>query len=137
MLVLLFHVSHTNYIDENVVKKAYDFALKAHEGQLRKSGEPYFVHVFETAKILAKFGMDVQTIVAGLLHDVLEDTKTSEEEMNQVKKFDLVTGEDIMSTLKIEASPRVGEIKDKLEQAYLDGKINTRADALNEMEKYR
>lgn len=65
------------------------------------------------------------------------EAETSEEEMNQVKKFDLVTGEDIMNTLKIEASPRVGEIKDKLEQAYLDGKINTREEALKEMEKYR
>ena len=37
--------------DKDFIKKAYDFALKAHEGQLRKSGEPYFVHVFETAKI--------------------------------------------------------------------------------------
>ena len=65
------------------------------------------------------------------------EAETSEEEMNQVKKFDLVTGEDIMKNLKIEAGPQIGEIKDKLEQAYLDGKINTREDALKEMEKFR
>ena len=47
------------------------------------SGDPYFTHVFETAKILAKFGMDAETIVAGLLHDVLENTKITEEEMKK------------------------------------------------------
>ena len=47
------------------------------------SGDPYFIHVFETAKPLAKFGMDTETIVAGLLHDVLENTKITEEEMKK------------------------------------------------------
>src|SRR3989339_943976 len=79
-----------NKKDEELIKKAYEFAKRAHEGQKRMSGELYFAHVFETAKILAKFGMDVQTIVAGLLHDVLEDTKITEEEVK--KKF----GEDIV-----------------------------------------
>ena len=64
--------------DKMLIKKAYDFSQIAHEGQLRKSGEPYFIHVFETAKTLARIGMDTKTIVAGLLHDVLEDTKTPE-----------------------------------------------------------
>lgn len=65
------------------------------------------------------------------------EKESTEEEKNQVKNFDLVTGVDIMKILKIPAGPEVGEIKDKLEQAYLDGKINTREDALNAMEKYR
>ena len=65
--------------DIKLIEKAYTFAEKAHEGQKRNSGEPYFVHVFETAKILASLGMDTKTIVAGLLHDVLEDTPTPEE----------------------------------------------------------
>ena len=47
------------------------------------SGDPYFIHVFETAKTFAKFGMDTETIVAGLLHDVLENTKITEEEMKK------------------------------------------------------
>ena len=72
-----------NKKDEELIKKAYEFAKRAHEGQKRMSGELYFAHVFETAKILAKFGMDVQTIVAGLLHDVLEDTKITEEEVKK------------------------------------------------------
>ena len=65
--------------EEELIEKAYKFAEKAHEGQKRLSGEPYFVHVFETAKTLASFGMDTQTIAAGLLHDVLEDTPTPED----------------------------------------------------------
>ena len=76
--------------DQELIEKAYEFAERAHEGQKRLSGEPYFIHVFETAKILAKLGMDVQTISAGLLHDVLEDTKIPEEELK--KEF----GEDIV-----------------------------------------
>jgi len=68
---------------EELIQKAADFAEKAHDGQKRLSGEPYFVHVFETAKTLAKIGMDVKTIAAGLLHDVLEDTKTTEKELTE------------------------------------------------------
>ncbi len=75
---------------EMLIAKAYAFAEKAHEGQKRMSGEPYFNHVFETAKILAKLGMDTQTIAAGLLHDTLEDTKATEEDIK--KEF----GEDIL-----------------------------------------
>jgi GTP pyrophosphokinase len=66
---------------KDILIKAADFAKKAHEGQLRKSGEPYYIHVFETAKNLATYEMDVPTIAAGFLHDVLEDTQTTEEEM--------------------------------------------------------
>jgi len=65
-----------NEKEHELVSRAYEFAKKAHEGQLRKSGEPYFMHVFETAKILARIGMDARAIAAGLLHDTLEDTKS-------------------------------------------------------------
>lgn len=67
--------------DKALIEKAYIFANRAHEGQKRNSGEPYFNHVFATAKNLAEYGMDTKTIVAGLLHDVLEDTNTNEEEL--------------------------------------------------------
>ncbi len=77
-----------------LLQKAYSFAEKAHEGQKRMSGEPYFIHVFETAKILAKLGMDIQTIAAGFLHDVLEDTPTTEETIE--KEF----GPDILFLIK-------------------------------------
>ncbi|MEK7106072.1 MAG: HD domain-containing protein, partial [Patescibacteria group bacterium] len=65
--------------DKKLIEKAYIFAEDAHKGQLRNSGEPYFNHVYETAKILAELGMDAKTIVAGLLHDVIEDTPVDEE----------------------------------------------------------
>ena len=65
--------------DKDFIQKAYDFALKAHEGQLRKSGEPYFIHVYETAIILAGLKRGSATIVAGLLHDSIEDGVATEE----------------------------------------------------------
>ena len=67
--------------DADLIVRAYNFALKAHATQKRKSGEPYFIHVFETAKNLARYEMDATTIAAGFLHDVLEDTETTEEEL--------------------------------------------------------
>src|SRR6516225_7638508 len=55
------------------IRQAYDFARQAHEGQFRKSEEPYIIHPVEVATILAELNGDRQTITAGLLHDVLED----------------------------------------------------------------
>ncbi len=63
------------------IEKAYDLAKNMHQDQLRKSGEPYFVHPLAVAKILAELGMDENTIVAGLLHDVVEDTPYTKEEL--------------------------------------------------------
>ncbi|HBC91493.1 MAG TPA: (p)ppGpp synthetase [Pelotomaculum sp.] len=60
--------------DLAVVKDAYEYAASAHRGQKRISGEPYIVHPLEVAKILAELELDLETIVAGLLHDVVEDT---------------------------------------------------------------
>ena len=71
-----------NY-DLEIIKKAYLTAATMHKGQLRKSGEPYIIHPVETAKILAQLGMDEQTIVAGLLHDVVEDTPYTEEQLTE------------------------------------------------------
>ncbi|MEK7104612.1 MAG: HD domain-containing protein, partial [Patescibacteria group bacterium] len=98
--------------EEELIKKAYEFAKRAHEGEKRMSGDPYFTHVFETAKILAKFGMDAETIVAGLLHDVLENTKITEEEMK--KEFGenivfLVNGVTKLGTLKYHGDERHAE----------------------------
>jgi GTP pyrophosphokinase len=71
-----------NY-DLELIKKAYQTAERMHEGQLRRSGEPYIIHPVETAKILADLGMDDQTIIAGLLHDVVEDTEYTEEMLEE------------------------------------------------------
>jgi GTP pyrophosphokinase len=83
-----------NKKEEELIEKAYNFAFKAHEGQKRETGEPYFSHVYETAKTLAKLGMDAKTIAAGLLHDSLEDTKITEKEFEE--KF----GKDILFLVK-------------------------------------
>lgn len=69
--------------DLSYIIKAYSFAEAAHEGQIRKSGEKYFVHPVEVAKILVELEMDDSTIIAGLLHDVIEDTKYT---YDQVKR---------------------------------------------------
>ena len=92
-----------NKKEEELITKAYKLAESAHEGQKRLSGEPYFVHVFETAKVIAQLGMDAQTIVAGLLHDVLEDTKITEKEIEKEFNKDilfLIKGVTKLGTLK-------------------------------------
>jgi len=60
--------------DLTLVKKAYDFSLKHHQGQSRASGEPYLVHPLEVATVLAEMRLDTTAIAAGLLHDAIEDT---------------------------------------------------------------
>jgi GTP diphosphokinase / guanosine-3',5'-bis(diphosphate) 3'-diphosphatase len=66
-----------------LIKRAYDFAKKAHDGQKRNSGEPYFNHVVATAKSLAELHQDASAIAAGLLHDVVEDTPIPAEEIEK------------------------------------------------------
>lgn len=68
-------------MDHTVVKQAYDFAKDAHEGKLRRSGEPYISHPVEVAIILADMQLDHETLAAALLHDVVEDTETTMEEL--------------------------------------------------------
>ena len=64
-----------------LLERCYRFAKIAHKGQRRKSGQPYFSHCFKTAEILAELRLDTYTICAGLMHDVLEDTGVTREEM--------------------------------------------------------
>ncbi len=65
--------------DKVLVEKAYAFAFEAHKDHKRNSGEPYFVHLFETAKTLAELGMSATTVSAGLLHDSIEDVNVTPE----------------------------------------------------------
>lgn len=62
---------------------AYDFSKRHHEGQKRKSGEPYFIHCIEVAKTLASWKMDITTIIAGLLHDTVEDTDATLDQLEE------------------------------------------------------
>lgn len=71
-----------NY-DLEILGKAYDVSAAMHEGQFRKSGEKYLVHPVEVTKILAELGMDESTLVAGLLHDVVEDTDYTNEQLRE------------------------------------------------------
>ncbi len=73
-----------DFNSEELIRKSYEFAKRKHEGQLRKSGEPYFTHPAEVAYILTELKMDVPTIVAGLLHDVVEDTDTTTEQIKEM-----------------------------------------------------
>ncbi len=67
--------------DISLVEKAYNIADSAHKGQVRKSGEPYIIHPLSVAIILADLELDKESIVAGLLHDVVEDTVMTDEEI--------------------------------------------------------
>lgn len=69
--------------DKEVIKRAYDFAERAHGDEKRKSGEPYIVHPHAIATYLASIGMDRDTIVAGILHDTTEDTHVSPEDIEK------------------------------------------------------
>ena len=71
--------------DTKLIQRAYDYANSKHGDQKRKSGEPYIIHPVQVAYILADLGMDDNTICAALLHDVLEDTDTTYNDL--VKEF--------------------------------------------------
>jgi GTP pyrophosphokinase len=67
--------------DLDVIKKAYVYSAKVHQGQIRKSGEPYLVHPLEVAGLLAELKLDEASIVTGLLHDTIEDTLATKEDV--------------------------------------------------------
>lgn len=75
--------------DENLIRKAYNFTKKAHEGQKRNSGEEYFIHPINVCLILIDLNMDQDTIVAGMLHDVIEDTQYSFEYIEEEFSHDI------------------------------------------------
>jgi len=68
----------------DLVKKAYDLAKKAHGEQVRKSGEPYLIHPIAVANILAELELDKESIIAGILHDVVEDTEYTVEDITEM-----------------------------------------------------
>jgi guanosine-3',5'-bis(diphosphate) 3'-pyrophosphohydrolase len=109
----------SSYLSEDkitMVKEAYEFAAKAHRGQVRKTGEPYLEHPLNAAMILAELHLDAETLAAALLHDVPEDCGISLEELGA--KFDLpvvklVDGVTKLSKLANRA--RTGEARSKVQ----------------------
>jgi guanosine-3',5'-bis(diphosphate) 3'-pyrophosphohydrolase len=94
------------YLEQPLIEKCYQAYLvaeKAHQGQMRRSGEPYITHPVAAALILARMRLDYQTIMATLLHDVVEDTAISKEELT--KKF----GEDV--TALVDGVTKLTKIK--------------------------
>jgi len=76
-------VEHHPGTDVDAIRNAYRVAAKAHEGQFRQTGDPYIVHPLAVAQILATYGLDTATIVAALLHDVVEDTEFSLDDLER------------------------------------------------------
>ncbi|MCD8158838.1 MAG: bifunctional (p)ppGpp synthetase/guanosine-3',5'-bis(diphosphate) 3'-pyrophosphohydrolase [Clostridiales bacterium] len=94
--------------DISMVEKAYDIAFEAHKEQYRKSGEPYIIHPISVALILADMEMDMESIATGLLHDVVEDTKYSKEDIKNLfspKVASLVDG--VTKLKKIKYSDKI------------------------------
>lgn len=95
-------LSYNSNYNTEIISKALDKASELHEGQVRRSGEPYIIHPMATAIILAQLGMDDETIVGGLLHDVVEDTSYTREMM--AKDF----GQDV--ALLVDGVTKLGSI---------------------------
>ena len=106
-----------NY-DTDLIGRAFDTAKALHDGQLRKSGEPYLIHPIAVAKILAELGMDEETIVGGLLHDVVEDTEYTRAQL--VEEY----GEEV--ALLVDGVTKLGSIK-------FDSKEEAQAENLRKM----
>jgi len=70
--------------DVDLIKRAYVFAAKAHDGQMRRSGDPYVVHPLSVAQIITDLRLDVPSVCAGLLHDCVEDTSVTVDELGKV-----------------------------------------------------
>lgn len=94
-----------------LIEKAYRYALDKHQGQFRKSGEPYIIHLLNVAYILATLRVGPKTIVAGMLHDVIEDCGISRET--------LCTDFDDEITTLVESVTKIGNIEFKDEKEYM------------------
>ncbi len=105
--------------DISMIEKAYDIAYHAHEGQFRKSGEAYIIHPLWVGIILAELELDKETIVAGILHDVVEDTVMTEDEITEV------FGKEV--ALLVDGVTKLGQL------SYSSDKLEVQAENLRKM----
>ena len=117
-LIACIHKYHPS-TDTTLVEKAYKIAYQAHEGQKRKSGEPYIIHPVSVAIILAELELDKETIVAGLLHDVVEDT--------------VMTTEDVIREFGEEVALLVDGVTKLTQLSYEHDKVEIQAENLRKM----
>jgi len=107
----------STYLPEDkipLVKEAYEFAAKAHQGQVRKTGEPYLEHPLNVAMILAELHLDAETLAAALLHDVPEDCGVSLDEIGAKFGLPVVKLVDGVTKLnKLASRARTGEARSK------------------------
>jgi len=105
--------------DIGMIEKAFDIAYRAHEGQFRKSGEAYIIHPLWVGIILAELELDKETIVAGILHDVVEDTVMTEEEITEA------FGKEV--ALLVDGVTKLGQL------SYSSDKLEVQAENLRKM----
>jgi len=106
------YLSKKEHLD--FIRRAFDFAYMKHEGQLRKSGDQYITHPVQVGITLAEYRVDPSTIVAGLLHDILEDTDTDYEEVRNLfgeEVADIVEGLTKLHLLTYEGSKAAQQVK--------------------------
>jgi GTP pyrophosphokinase len=99
--------TYTTEADLDIIERAYVYSARVHEGQVRLSGEPYLSHPLEVAGILADMNLDVVSIAAGLLHDVIEDTPATPEEIEKLfgtEVQQIVSGVTKLSKLRFSSS---------------------------------
>src|SRR5580658_1337165 len=77
--------------DVDLIKRAYDYSFKMHEGQMRKSGDPYIIHPVSVAGIITELRLDTASVCAGLLHDVVEDTLASSKDLEKQFGLEIAT----------------------------------------------
>ena len=107
--------------DLSDVKKAYEIALGGHGNQLRKSGEPYIIHPLSVAVILAEMGLDVETIIGGILHDVIEDTAyTYSDLVNEFSEAVAVLVDGVTKLDKIELQKTLDEQEREMLKAQME-----------------
>ncbi len=115
--IILQHLGSSEPQDRELVLRAYEFAKKAHEGHKRYSGEPYINHLASVGRMLAEIGMGAHTVAAGILHDTIEDTAITPEELKQEfgdEIFFLVQGVTKLGSVRYYGSDRHNESLRKL-----------------------